>query len=63
MKNILIVFFLLMSVSYSYAQVGNAEQRARQELKKRGLDEEEVRKRLAEKGVDLDNIDVNHPPL
>jgi len=60
MKNILIVFFLLMSVSYSYAQVGNAEQRARQELKKRGLDEEEVRKRLAEKGVDLDNIDVNN---
>ncbi len=60
MKNILMVFLLFIAVSHGYAQVGNAEERARQELAKRGLDEEEVRKRLAEKGVDLDNIDINN---
>jgi len=37
------------------------EDRARKELERRGLGDDEVRQRLAEKGIDLDNIDVNDP--
>jgi len=63
MKLILRIFLLLSFFigveSNVYAQ--SPEDKARQELNRRGLGDEEVRKRLAQKGIDLDNIDVNDP--
>ncbi len=39
----------------------NAEERARTELNRKGLDEAAVRERLAKRGVDLDNINPDNP--
>lgn len=60
MKKILgILLLFLMCSIVVHAQT--AEQKAKQELEKRGLDENEVKARLLTKGIDLDNLDPNNP--
>ena len=51
----------ILFLSYSSVYTQGAEQQARKELERRGLGDEEVRKRLAERGVDINNIDINNP--
>ncbi len=58
---ICIVFFLTGALSVINAQYGNIETRAREELLNRGLDENEVRQRLIEKGINISNLDPNDP--
>ncbi len=55
----LMLTVLCSTVQISYAQ--SPEDRARQELERRGLGDEEVRARLEQRGINLDNIDVNDP--
>lgn len=59
-KNILIIFSILCSSLCIYGQ-SNPEDIARQELERRGLGDEEVRLRLEERGIDINNIDINNP--
>lgn len=61
MKRLLIVLPLLFFASILFAQPPVTEQQARVELEKLGLDEELVRQRLLEKGINIDNIDPNNP--
>ena len=62
---ITILSFLLFSISlngqYPPVTQGQAEAQARAELEKKGLDEDIVRRKLFERGFDIDNIDVTNP--
>lgn len=62
MKNL---YLLILLLAFNFQMVGqispSMEERARTELDRKGLNDEEVRKRLAEKGVNLDDIDPNNP--
>lgn len=51
-----ILLFVLVSTVFVQAQVFT-EEMARQELERRGLNEQEVRQKLLERGIDIDNID------
>ena len=42
-------------------QAQSVESRARAELDRRGLGDEEVRERLEQRGIDIDAIDINNP--
>ena len=60
MKKIIgILLLILISTVIVEAQI--TEEIARQELKKRGLDEQEVRQKLLERGINIDNIDPTNP--
>ncbi|MEL6986892.1 MAG: hypothetical protein AAGK97_03590 [Bacteroidota bacterium] len=52
--------FLIPSLSYSQSR-SILEERARDELARQGLDENEVRIKLLEKGIDIDNVDIGNP--
>jgi len=61
-KHLFLLILLFAFATSSYAQISpSLEEKARKELDRKGLNDEEVRKRLAAKGVDLDNIDPNNP--
>ncbi len=52
------LFLLLFSLSDLQAQIPPvSEAQAQEELRKRGLTEDEMRQKLEEKGIDVDNID------
>ena len=55
------LLILLLFVSYGSVYAQGAEQQARKELERRGLGDEEVQKRLQERGIDINNIDINNP--
>ncbi|MEL6864666.1 MAG: SLBB domain-containing protein, partial [Bacteroidota bacterium] len=60
MINKLLGTLLLLLVSYSFSFSQNIPidpDRARIELERRGLDEDQVRQKLLEKGIDINNID------
>ena len=57
-KVLLVSIFLMLFWSHSSAQILNQGE-ARKELEKRGLDEEDFRLRMLEKGFDIENIDPN----
>lgn len=59
MKYIFLFGFLFISLSFQ-AQVLSPRQ-ARAELQRRGIDDKEVERRLAERGIDINNIDQNNP--
>ncbi len=62
MRTLVLILILFLTLNFGFSQINSAaETRARQELSRRGLDEEAVRERLAQKGIDLNNIDVNDP--
>ncbi len=59
-KYFLIFLAFIFTQLKSFAQISpTAEQRAREELSKRGLNDEDVKKRLSAKGIDLTNINPN----
>jgi len=61
-KHLFLLILLFAFATSGYAQISpSLEQKARKELDRKGLNDEEVRKRLAAKGVDLDSIDPNNP--
>ncbi len=65
MRYIVFLFCLFCIIPLSsYAQQIPAiyQEQAREELKKRGLEEAEVRQRLLAKGIDIDNITVDQLP-
>ena len=60
---LLLILVVLFSASKAHAQVPPiSEAQARQELERRGLDEDEVRKRLEARGFDLDNLNPSQAP-
>ena len=59
-KNILILSFVFFCCLNAQGQ-SNPEDIARQELERRGLGDEEVRERLEQRGIDINNIDINNP--
>lgn len=60
MNKLFILLFFLVSYTTLQAQDVPAQirQQARQEIKKRGLNEDEVRQRLQARGLDIDNMSV-----
>ncbi|MEM9918106.1 MAG: SLBB domain-containing protein [Bacteroidota bacterium] len=57
------LFLLFLSVGIVVAQdVKITEAQARAELRKRGLDEDEVRQKLEARGFDIDNLDASQLP-
>ena len=61
MKRLLGVITLLLFVNILFAQPPVTEAQAQAELDKIGVDEEVMRKKLLERGIDIDNIDQNDP--
>ena len=61
MKKLFGVFTLLLFAHFLFAQPPVTEAQARAELEKMGLEEDEVRKRLLKRGINIDNIDPNNP--
>lgn len=62
MKQLITVFFLFMLWgSALIAQPPVTEAQARAELEKRGLDEQLIRQKMLEKGIDIDKINKNNP--
>ena len=61
MKRLLGVIALLLFVSILFAQPPVTEQQAKAELEKLGVDEDLMRKKLLERGIDIDNIDQTDP--
>ena len=59
MKIILLLVSLTLLSFISTAQ--SPQDIAKQELERRGLGDEEVRERLAQRGIDVDAIDINNP--
>ncbi len=58
MRILLIIALFFSIASTCFAQIPQmTESQARQELKDRNLDQEELRKRLLERGFDIDNLD------
>ena len=57
----LIRIFLILLISTTVVHAQFTEEMARQELEKRGLNEGEVRQKLLERGIDIDNIDPTNP--
>jgi protein involved in polysaccharide export with SLBB domain len=56
------IIFCLLSVSSTFAQVPPiTESQARAELDKLGMTEEDFRAKLMERGIDIDQIDLNKP--
>jgi protein involved in polysaccharide export with SLBB domain len=60
MKDLLIVIFIILGYSIFGQLPPNAEQRAREEFSKKGLNDEDVRNRLKKKGIDINNIDPSN---
>ena len=60
MKKVLLFLFIIASSANSFAQT-QPEEVARQELERRGLGDEEVRERLEQRGIDINDIDINNP--
>lgn len=56
---IFLCFLFIVTSTISYAQ--SPEQIAKQELERRGLGDEEVRARLAARGIDINAVDINNP--
>ncbi len=62
-KYILLLFLFTMLVStLSAQQIPVDQETVQNELKKRGLKEDDVRKKLLEKGIDINNIDASQLP-
>ncbi len=61
MKRLLGVITLILFASILFAQPPISEQQAQAELEKLGVDEELMRKKLLERGIDIDNIDQTDP--
>ena len=62
MKKLIAVFLLFMIYGGAIkAQPPVTEAQARAELEKRGLDEQIIRQKMLEKGIDIDKIDKNNP--
>lgn len=61
MKKLFGVFTLLLFAHLLFAQPPVTEAQARAELDRMGLEEDEVRKRLLTRGINIDNIDPNNP--
>jgi len=61
MKRLLGVITLLLFASILFAQPPVSEQQARAELEKLGVDEDLLRKKLLERGIDIDKVDQNDP--
>ena len=56
------IIFCWLSVSSTFAQVPPiTESQARAELDKLGMSEEDFRVKLLEKGIDIDQVDLNNP--
>jgi len=63
---VLLLLLLIVGLSSTYAQETPSlisEEEARAELRRRGVDEDEVIMRLREKGYDVDNLDPNTDPI
>lgn len=61
MKKLLpILLLLVISLNPLFSQTINPDA-ARKELENRGLEEDEVKKRMLERGIDIDNIDPTNP--
>ena len=58
----LIFLFLSLPITFLSAQTIDQEQYAREELKRRGLEEDEVMKKLEERGFDVNNLDPSDLP-
>lgn len=58
-KLVSLVVFLLFAIVVLFAQ--SMEQQALLELDKLGLDDEQVREKLLERGIDVDNINIQDP--
>jgi len=61
MKRLLGVITLLLFVNILFAQPPITEQQAKAELERLGVDQDLVRKKMLERGIDIDNIDSNNP--
>lgn len=64
MKHVLLIFFFFnLSLTILQAQIPTtspfSEEQARAELRRRGVNEDEVIRRMREKGYDIENIDPN----
>ncbi|NNE28069.1 MAG: hypothetical protein HKN16_00430, partial [Saprospiraceae bacterium] len=63
MKKYFLLTLLLISISqFSNAQITGSEELARQELAKRGLEEDEVLRKLEARGIDINNLDPSELP-
>ena len=62
MKKVVSVFLMMLCTVVAMAQSANMMNMARGELEKRGLTEAEVRTRLMERGIDVDNIPPTEYP-
>ena len=62
MKKVLAVLFAMLPM-LAFAQSASMMAMAQAELQKRGLSETEVRTRLLEEGIDVDNISPTEPNL
>lgn len=60
LKQIFVCLIVLFTLTPVYSQIPS-EDDARKELERRGIDEQELRERLLNRGVDIDNIDANNP--
>lgn len=61
MKRLLGILLLITAFLFPAFSQTVDPQAAREELENRGLEEEEVKRRMLEKGVDIDNIDPTDP--
>ena len=61
MKRLLGVITLLLFVHILFAQPPVTEQQAKAELEKLGVDEDLMRQKLLERGIDIDNVDQTNP--
>jgi len=61
MKRLLGVITLLLFVHILFAQPPVTEQQARAELEKLGVDEDLMRQKLLERGIDIDKVDQKDP--
>ncbi len=61
MKRLLGVITLLLCAHILFAQPPISEAQARAELQKLGIEEDVMRRKLLERGIDIDNVDPNNP--
>ncbi|MFT5385683.1 MAG: protein involved in polysaccharide export with SLBB domain, partial [Saprospiraceae bacterium] len=61
MKRLFGVITLLLFVHILFSQPPVTEQQARAELNKLGIDEDLMRQKLLERGIDIDNVDQSDP--
>ncbi len=63
MKNPLLILLLTFTIATAYSQeIPIDEATIQKELDARGLQEEDVRRKLEERGIDIDNIDASQLP-